>query len=244
MKRLIIGIFILISNLLTANEQKVIIITFDSLTGESLNDHYVYLDNKAFYYSGIESNRTEFRLNCDNQIEHSILVKRHNYQDVTIRFYVDSNCYDTIINVNLLYDFQHRVFPIFHYSEFDVFPDTNGLNEKLNILANIANKNRDLIFYLDIYSCLDEFDSLYQLSNKRYQILKDIIIKKGIDPSRLNVRWLGFQPYKIMYLEDINDNFSFKDVIDQTYIDKLPVELKPIAKKLYCRIEITVERIE
>lgn len=222
---------------------KVTIITIDSLTGEKLNDHLVYIDNKEYYYSNEDTNISEFRLDFIKKQSYDIRVIKSTYIESDFTLTAPLHCKDTVIIVKLLYRFQASQLPIFFFNKNDLYPDTNNL--KYNMAAtdylSKTHKNKKLIIELNGYFYPDEDDTSNILVMKRMSYIKSLFINMGADSSMIEMILQKYKPYQIYHKEEINDYFRFKDILNQEYINNLPSDIRPIAERYNRRIIVTVK---
>jgi hypothetical protein len=237
---LIIGI---IPFCLSAKNVKVTIITIDSLTGENLKNHYVYIDDYNLVLSIKDSNVSTFTLNTEDKNIYEIRVCTFFYLESKFKLILPSNSNDTTIIVKLMYSFPPRTLPIFFYNKNDYKPDTTNLEkekERLTALLHHTLNDPRLILQLDCYSYIDENDTNNVLSIKRANYIRDFLIDMGFDSNKIDIRLCGYKPYKIFAKEEMTDYLKFKDVLDQAFIEKLPESVKYKVENYNRRIEITI----
>jgi hypothetical protein len=67
-----------------------------------------------------------------------------------------------------------------------------------------------------------------------------MLIQHGVDTSKIEVLMHQFEPYQILYPQEFDQYFHFKDILNEGFIRNLPASEKRKAMKYNSRITVTV----
>jgi hypothetical protein len=152
------------------------------------------------------------------------------------------NLSDTTVNVKMNYIFSEPQLPLFFFDSASVVPDTNFnaiYSEPVFWLGKIQKAN-DFTIQLNAF-CLSENNSEDRaLCEQRIKCIKNILVQHGVDSSKMDVLMHPFEPYQILYPEEFDQFYHFKDILDEEFIRNLPANEKSKAMKYNSRITVTV----
>ena len=72
--------------------------------------------------------------------------------------------------------------------------------------------------------------------------VKNILVQYGVDSSKSEILMHPFEPYQILYPEEFDQYFHFKDFLDEAFIRNLPADENNKAMKYNSRITVTVAK--
>ena len=237
-----LSILLILPNIARTQSVKLTLFATDSLTGEIVTSYCVYINDSIFFHSLDENNAAYFVL--DNAIDHSFRIRVHNshYHDRIFDLKMPKTLSDTTIHVKMNYIFSEPQLPLFFFDSASVVPDTNFnaiYSEPVFWLGKIQKAN-DFTIQLNAF-CLSENNSEDQaLCEQRIKCIKNILVQHGVDSSKMDVLIHPFEPYQILYPEEFDQFYHFKDILDEEFIRNLPANEKSKAMKYNSRITVTV----
>ncbi|MBR6334477.1 MAG: hypothetical protein IKR77_08835 [Bacteroidales bacterium] len=237
-----LSILLILPNIARTQSVKLTLFATDSLTGEIVTSYCVYINDSIFFHSLDENNAAYFVL--DNTIDHSFRIRVHNshYHDRIFDLKMPKTLSDTTIHVKMNYIFSEPQLPLFFFDSASVVPDTNFnaiYSEPVFWLGKIQKAN-DFTIQLNAF-CLSENNSEDQaLCEQRIKCIKNILVQHGVDSSKMDVLIHPFEPYQILYPEEFDQFYHFKDILDEEFIRNLPANEKSKAMKYNSRITVTV----
>lgn len=210
----------------------------DSLTEESITNYSIYIDDSIVLPSLDETHAAHFVL--DNAIGHTFRIRAHkfHYHDRIFDLKMPKALFDTTIHVKMNYIFSEPQLPIFFFDSTSIVPDTNFnsiYTDPVFWLGSIQKAN-DFTIQLNAF-CPSEDQTLCE---QRINCVKNILVQHGVDSSKIDILMHPFEPYQIVYPEEFDHFFHFKDILDEDYIHNLPAEEKSKAMKYNSRITVTV----
>ena len=145
---------------------------------------------------------------------------------------------DTTIHVKMNYIFSEPQLPMFFFDNASIVPDTNfnAIYTDPILWLGYIQKSRDYTIQLNAF-CHSEGQTLCE---QRINCVKNILVQHGVDSSKMDVLMHPFEPYQIVYPEEFDNYFHFKDILDEEFIRNLPDDEKSKAMKYNSRITVTV----
>ena len=237
-----LSILLILPNIARTQSVTLTIFTTDSLTEENITDFRVYIDDTIFYNSLDETNAAHFVLDNARDNTYRIRVQKSHYNDRIFDLKVPKTTSDTTVHVTMNYIFSEPQLPMFFFDSASIVPDTNFnliYTDPVSWLGYIQ-KSRDYTIQLNAF-CLSEnnIEDL-TLCEQRINCVKNVLVQHGVDSSKMDVLMHPFEPYQIIYPEEFDQYFHFKDILDEDFIRNLPAEEKSKAIKYNSRITVTV----
>ena len=235
-------ILLILPNIARTQSVTLTIFTTDSLTEENITDFRVYIDDTIFYNSLDETNAAHFVLDNARDNTYRIRVQKSHYNDRIFDLKVPKTTSDTTVHVTMNYIFSEPQLPMFFFDSASIVPDTNFnliYTDPVSWLGYIQ-KSRDYTIQLNAF-CLSEnnIEDL-TLCEQRINCVKNVLVQHGVDSSKMDVLMHPFEPYQIIYPEEFDQYFHFKDILDEEFIRNLPANEKSKAIKYNSRITVTV----
>lgn len=226
----------------TAQSVKLAVFATDSLTEENVTDYYVYINDSVFHHSLDGTNVAYFVLDNARDNTYRIRVHKTHYHDKIFDLKVPKTTLDTTVHVKMNYIFSEPQLPIFFFDSASTYPDTNFnpiYTDPALWLGKIQKAN-DFIVQINAF-CLSENNIQNStLCEQRINCVKSILVQYGVDSSKMKVRIYPFEPYQILYPEEFDQYFHFKDILDEDFISGLPAIERCKAMKYNSRIMVTV----
>ena len=233
-----IGLCILLILPGIARTQSVKLYVTDSLTEENITNYSIYIDDSIVFPSLDETHAAHFVL--DNAIDHTFRIRVHNfhYYDRIFDLKMPKTISDTTIHVKMNYIFSEPQLPMFFFDSASLVPDTNfnAIYTEPILWLGYIQKSRDYTLQLNAF-CHSEDQALCE---QRMNCVKNILVQHGVDSSKMDVLMHPFEPYQIVYPEEFDQYFHFKDFLDEAFIRNLPADEKNKAMKYNSRITVTV----
>lgn len=237
-----LSILLILPSIARTQSVKLTLFATDSLTEEIVTSCSVYIDDSIVFPSFDETHVAHFVL--DNAIDHTfrIRVQKSHYHDKVFDLKMPKNLSDTTVHVKMNYIFSEPQLPLFFFDSASVVPDTNFnaiYSEPVFWLGKIQKAN-DFTIQLNAF-CLSENNSEDRaLCEQRIKCIKNILVQHGVDSSKMDVLMHPFEPYQILYPEEFDQFYHFKDILDEEFIRNLPANEKSKAMKYNSRITVTV----
>lgn len=214
----------------------------DSLTEESITNYSIYIDDSIVLPSLDETHAAHFVLDNARDNTYRIRVQKSHYNDRIFDLKVPKTTSDTTVHVTMNYIFSEPQLPMFFFDSASIVPDTNFnliYTDPVSWLGYIQ-KSRDYTIQLNAF-CLSEnnIEDL-TLCEQRINCVKNVLVQHGVDSSKMDVLMHPFEPYQIIYPEEFDQYFHFKDILDEEFIRNLPANEKSKAIKYNSRITVTV----
>jgi hypothetical protein len=235
-----IGLCILLILPIIAKTQSVKLTLFvtDSLTEERVTNYGVYIDDSIVFPSLDETHAAHFVL--DNTIDHTFRIRVHNfhYYDRIFDLKMPKILSDTTIHVKMNYIFSEPQLPMFFFDSASLVPDTNfnAIYTDPILWLGYIQKSRDYTLQLNAF-CHSEDQTLCE---QRINCVKNILVQYGVDSSKIEILMHPFEPYQILYPEEFDQYFHFKDILDEEFISNLSAKEKSKAMKYNSRITVTI----
>jgi hypothetical protein len=214
----------------------------DSLTEESITNYSIYIDDSIVLPSLDETHAAHFVLDNARDNTYRIRVQKSHYNDRIFDLKVPKTTSDTTVHVTMNYIFSEPQLPMFFFDSASIVPDTNFnliYTDPVSWLGYIQ-KSRDYTIQLNAF-CLSENNIEDQtLCEQRINCVKNILVQHGVDSSKMDVLMHPFEPYQIVYPEEFDNYFHFKDILDEEFMRNLPADEKSKAMKYNSRITVTV----
>lgn len=233
-----LSILLILPGIARTQSVKLTLFATDSLTEEIVTSYSVYIDDSIVFPSFDEPHVAHFVL--DNAIDHAFRIRVHkfHYHDKVFDLKIPKNLSDTTIHVKMNYIFSEPQLPAFFFDSASIVPDTNFntiYTYPVLWLGKIQKAN-DFIIQLNAF-CISEDQTLCE---QRINCMKNILLQHGVDSSKIDVLMHPFEPYQIVYPEEFDNYFHFKDLLDEEFIRNLPADEKSKAMKYNSRIMVTV----
>ena len=231
-------ILLVLPNIARTQSVKLSLFVTDSLTEEIITSYSVYIDDSIVFPSFDETHVAHLVL--DNAIDLTFRIRVHNfhYYDRIFDLKMPKSISDTTIHVKMNYIFSEPQLPMFFFDSTSIVPDTNFnsiYTDPVFWLGSIQKAN-DFTIQLNAF-CPSEDQTLCE---QRINCVKNILVQHGVDSSKIDILMHPFEPYQIVYPEEFDHFFHFKDILDEDYIHNLPAEEKSKAMKYNSRITVTV----
>ena len=154
----------------------------------------------------------------DNAIDHIFRIRVHNfhYHDRIFDLKMPKTLSDTTIQVKMNYIFSEPQLPMFFFDSASIVPDTNfnAIYTDPILWLGYIQKSRDYTIQLNAF-CHSEDQTLCE---QRINCVKNILVQHGVDSSKIDVLMHPFEPYQIVYPEEFDNYFHFKDILDEDFI--------------------------
>ncbi len=233
-----IGLCILLILPNIARTQSVKLYVTDSLTEEIVTSYSVYIDDSIVLPSFDETHIARFVLN--NAIDHTFRIRVHkfHYYDRIFDLKMPKTLSDTTVQVKMNYIFSEPQLPMFFFDSASLVPDTNfnAIYTDPVLWLGYIQKSRDYTIQLNTF-CHSEDQALCE---QRINCVKNILVQYGVDSSKIEILMHPFEPYQILYPEEFDQYFHFKDILDEEFIRNLSANEKSKAMKYNSRITVTV----
>lgn len=233
-----IGLCILLILPNIARTQSVKLYVTDSLTEEIVTSYSVYIDDSIVLPSFDETHIAHFVLN--NAIDHTFRIRVHkfHYYDRIFDLKMPKTLSDTTVQVKMNYIFSEPQLPMFFFDSASLVPDTNfnAIYTDPVLWLGYIQKSRDYTIQLNTF-CHSEDQALCE---QRINCVKNILVQYGVDSSKIEILMHPFEPYQILYPEEFDQYFHFKDILDEEFIRNLSAKEKSKAMKYNSRITVTV----
>ena len=233
-----IGLCILLILPNIARTQSVKLYVTDSLTEEIVTSYSVYIDDSIVFPSLDETHIAHFVLN--NAIDHTFRIRVHkfHYYDRIFDLKMPKTLSDTTVQVKMNYIFSEPQLPMFFFDSASLVPDTNfnAIYTDPVLWLGYIQKSRDYTIQLNTF-CHSEDQALCE---QRINCVKNILVQYGVDSSKIEILMHPFEPYQIVYPEEFDHFFHFKDILDEEFIRNLSAKEKSKAMKYNSRITVTV----
>ena len=224
-----------------ARTQSVKLYVTDSLTEEIVTSYSVYIDDSIVFPSFDETHVAHFVL--DNAIDHTFRIRVHkfHYYDRIFDLKMPKTLSDTTVQVKMNYIFSEPQLPMFFFDSASIVPDTNfnAIYTDPILWLGYIQKSRDYTLQLNAF-CHSEDQTLCE---QRINCVKNILVQYGVDSSKIEILMHPFEPYQILYSEEFDQYFHFKDILDEEFVRNLPDDEKAKAMKYNSRITVTVADI-
>ena len=231
-------ILLILPGIARTQSVKLSLFVTDSLTEEIVTGYSVYIDDSIVFPSFDETHVAHFVL--DNAIDHSFRIRVHNfhYYDRIFDLKMPKTLSDTTIHVKMNYIFSEPQLPMFFFDSASLVPDTNfnAIYTDPILWLGYIQKSRDYTLQLNAF-CHSEDQTLCE---QRINCVKNILVQHGVDSSKMDVLMHPFEPYQIVYPEEFDNYFHFKDILDEEFMRNLPADEKSKAMKYNSRITVTV----
>jgi len=235
-----IGLCILLILPNIARTQSVKLYVTDSLTEEIVTSYSVYIDDSIVFPSLDETHVAHFVL--DNAIDHTFRIRVHkfHYYDRIFDLKMPKTLSDTTVQVKMNYIFSEPQLPMFFFDSASIVPDTNfnAIYTDPILWLGYIQKSRDYTLQLNAF-CHSEDQALCE---QRINCVKNILVQYGVDSSKIEILMHPFEPYQILYPEEFDQYFHFKDILDEEFIRNLSANEKSKAMKYNSRITVTVAK--
>lgn len=233
-----IGLCVLLILPNIARTQSVKLYVTDSLTEEIVTSYSVYIDDSIVFPSLDETHIAHFVLN--NAIDHTFRIRVHkfHYYDRIFDLKMPKTLSDTTVQVKMNYIFSEPQLPMFFFDSASLVPDTNfnAIYTDPILWLGYIQKSRDYTLQLNAF-CHSEDQALCE---QRINCVKNILVQYGVDSSKIEILMHPFEPYQILYPEEFDQYFHFKDILDEEFIRNLSANEKSKAMKYNSRITVTV----
>lgn len=188
----------------------------DSLTEESITNYSIYIDDSIVLPSLDETHAAHFVLDNARDNTYRIRVQKSHYNDRIFDLKVPKTTSDTTVHVTMNYIFSEPQLPMFFFDSASIVPDTNfNLIYTDPILwLGYIQRSRDYTIQLNAF-CHSEDQTLCE---QRINCVKNILVQHGVDSSKMDVLMHPFEPYQIIYPEEFDQYFHFKDILDEDFI--------------------------
>ena len=221
-----------------ARTQSVKLYVTDSLTEEIVTSYSVYIDDSIVLPSFDETHIAHFVLN--NAIDHTFRIRVHkfHYYDRIFDLKMPKTLSDTTVQVKMNYIFSEPQLPMFFFDSASLVPDTNfnAIYTDPILWLGYIQKSRDYTIQLNAF-CHSEDQTLCE---QRINCVKNILVQYGVDSSKIEILMHPFEPYQILYPEEFDQYFHFKDILDEEFIRNLSAKEKSKAMKYNSRITVTI----
>lgn len=225
-------------NIARTQSIKLTLFVTDSLTEESVTNYSVYIDDSIVLPSFDETHIAHFVLN--NAIDHTFRIRVHkfHYYDRIFDLKMPKTLSDTTVRVKMNYIFSEPQLPMFFFDSASLVPDTNfnAIYTDPVLWLGYIQKSRDYTIQLNTF-CHSEDQALCE---QRINCVKNILVQYGVDSSKIEILMHPFEPYQILYPEEFDQYFHFKDILDEEFIRNLSAKEKSKAMKYNSRITVTV----
>lgn len=235
---LLLPVLLILSGMATAQSVKLSLFATDSLTEENVTDYYVYINDSVFHHSFAETNAAHFVLDNARDNTYRIRIHKSHYHDRIFDLKVPKATLDTTIHVKMKYIFSEPQLPIFFFDSASIVPDTNFnsiYTDPVFWLGSIQKAN-DFTIQLNAF-CPSEDQTLCE---QRINCVKNILVQHGVDSSKIEVLMHPFEPYQILYPQEFDNYFHYKDILNEGFIRNLPASEKHKAMKYNSRITVAV----
>ena len=231
-------ILLIFPNIARTQSIKLTLFVTDSLTEESVTNYSVYIDDSIVLPSFDETHIAHFVL--DNAIDHTFRIRVHkfHYYDRILDLKMPKTLSDTTVQVKMNYIFSEPQLPMFFFDSASLVPDTNfnAIYTDPVLWLGYIQKSRDYTIQLNTF-CHSEDQALCE---QRINCVKNILVQYGVDSSKIEILMHPFEPYQILYPEEFDQFFHFKDILDEEFIRNLSAKEKSKAMKYNSRITVTV----
>lgn len=231
-------ILLIFPNIARTQSIKLTLFVTDSLTEESVTNYSVYIDDSIVLPSFDETHIAHFVL--DNAIDHTFRIRVHkfHYYDRIFDLKMPKTLSDTTVQVKMNYIFSEPQLPMFFFDSASLVPDTNfnAIYTDPVLWLGYIQKSRDYTIQLNTF-CHSEDQALCE---QRINCVKNILVQYGVDSSKIEILMHPFEPYQILYPEEFDQYFHFKDILDEEFIRNLSAKEKSKAMKYNSRITVTV----
>lgn len=242
MHLLLLPVILIWPSTATAQSVKLAVFATDSLTEENVTDCYVYINDSVFHHSLDGANVAYFVLDNARDNTYRIRVHKTHYHDKIFDLKVPKNTLDTTVHVKMNYIFSEPQLPIFFFDSASTYPDTNFnpvYTEPVLWLGKIQKAN-DFTVQINAYCSSGNNIQDPTLCEQRIHCVKNMLIQHGVDTSKIEVLMHQFEPYQILYPQEFDQYFHFKDILNEGFIRNLPASEKRKAMKYNSRITVTV----
>lgn len=231
-------ILLILPNIAKTQSVKLTLFVTDSLTEKRVTNYSVYIDDSIVFPSLDETHAAHFVLDNARDNTYRIRVQKSHYNDRIFDLKVPKTTSDTTVHVTMNYIFSEPQLPMFFFDSASIVPDTNfNLIYTDPILwLGYIQKSRDYTLQLNAF-CHSEDQTLCE---QRINCVKNILVQHGVDSSKMDVLMHPFEPYQIVYPEEFDNYFHFKDILDEEFMRNLPADEKSKAIKYNSRITVTV----
>lgn len=231
-------ILLILPNIARTQSVKLTLFVKDSLTEEIVTSYSVYIDDSIVLPSFDETHIAHFVL--DNAIDHTFRIRVHkfHYYDRIFDLKMPKTLSDTTVQVKMNYIFSEPQLPMFFFDSASLVPDTNfnAIYTDPVLWLGYIQKSRDYTLQLNAF-CHSEGQTLCE---QRINCVKNILVQYGVDSSKIEILMHPFEPYQIVYPEEFDQFFHFKDILDEEFIRNLPAKEKSKAMKYNSRITVTI----